>query len=256
MAGQPLPPDDVGARPPVRRIGAVDVAVLDYPAALSAAAAMVDARTGIIAFANAHSINLARDNAAFAQAMTQTLVLNDGIGVDLASKLLHGARFPANLNGTDFTPALLDAIEQPIDVYLLGSPPGVAERAAEQFAHRFPRHRVVGTRHGFFTAAERADVIVDIRASGAALVLAGMGQPRQELWAISATGTVDATILCIGAYLDFLAGRVSRAPALIQRLRLEWIYRLMQEPRRLARRYLVGNGAFLWHVMRQWRRSQ
>lgn len=239
---------------PCRRIGPVDVAVLTYSEALAVLKGSVSQRAGVLAFANAHSINLARANADFARAMQSCLVLNDGIGVDLASQLLHGQRFPANLNGTDFTPALLDAIETPLRVFLLGSPPGIAEQAAARFVERFPRHQVAGTMHGFFKPQDEAAVIARIKESGADIVLVGMGQPRQEFWAVAARSQIDATLLCIGAYIDFLAGRVSRAPRLVQRLRLEWAYRLMLEPRRLARRYLIGNVTFLYHLARDHRR--
>lgn len=248
-------PDDVRC-PQTRRIGPVDVAVLSYADALAAAAAAISKRSGVIAFANAHSVNLARADPHFGEVMNSFLVLNDGVGVDVASRLMYGDRFPANLNGTDFTPALLDAADRPLRVFLLGSPPGVAERAAERFVARFPRHSIAGTMHGFFGSEDSPALMSRIRESGADIVLIGMGQPRQEFWAAEARGEIDATLMCIGAYIDFLAGRVSRAPLPVQKMRLEWAYRLMLEPRRLARRYLIGNATFLFHLVKDHVRSR
>jgi exopolysaccharide biosynthesis WecB/TagA/CpsF family protein len=79
-------------------------------------------------------------------------------------------------------------------------------------------------------------------------VLVGMGQPRQELWTFENAESTDATFLCIGAYLDFAAGIIPRAPAWIRSLRMEWAFRLANEPRRLAGRYLLGNATFLVYI--------
>lgn len=232
-------------------IGPVRVRVLGYGKALDLVAGMIgEGGERIVAFCNAHTVNLARRDAAFRDALGRAVVLNDGVGLDLGRRILHGARFPANLNGTDFTPALLEHAPGPLKVFLLGSPPGVAERAAAALARRFPRHRIVGTRDGFFPPAEGGAVARAIAETGADLVLVGMGQPRQELWAARHAAASGALALCIGAYLDFAAGAVRRAPGLVQAMRIEWAYRLAQEPRRLAGRYLLGNFRFMLGVAR------
>lgn len=228
-------------------IGPVSVCVFEQDAALATIAAMLD-RTGkrTVAFCNAHTVNLARGDPVFVQALNDALVLNDGVGVDIARKLLYGAPFPANLQGTDLTSAVLATAPRPLRIYLLGSPPNVAEQAGEVLAARFPHHSFVGTRHGFFDmAGEGATVAEAIKATRADLVLVGMGQPRQEKWAKEFGPATGALVMCIGAYLDFTAGVVRRAPLWAQRARLEWLVRLAQEPRRLAGRYLLGNSRFL-----------
>jgi N-acetylglucosaminyldiphosphoundecaprenol N-acetyl-beta-D-mannosaminyltransferase/alpha-1,3-mannosyltransferase len=200
----------------------------------------------IVAFCNAHTVNLARGDTSFVKALNSALVLNDGVGVDIARRLLYGAPFPANLQGTDLTSAVLAASAKAMRIFLLGSPPGVAKRAAEILAVRYPQHSIVGTRHGFFDlATEGLAVAKEIAATRADLVLAGMGQPRQEKWAAEFAAETGAVVMCIGAYLDFTAGTVRRAPRWAQQARLEWLVRLAQEPRRLAGRYLVGNAQFL-----------
>jgi len=235
----------------VRRILGVEVTVAELNEAVDQIVGCVNGGgAGIWGFCNAHTANVAARNAEFRAALQQMIIFNDGIGVDLASQLLYGSAFPDNLNGTDLTPRLLDRLPAGTPVYLIGSPPGVAEKAAAVLEGRHGI-RVVGSHHGFFAAEEEEGIAASIVASGARLVLVGMGNPRQEVWAARHVRTIRVPILCIGAFLDFSAGRVSRAPAMVRNLRLEWIYRLMLEPRRMARRYLTGNMAFLFAVLRQ-----
>lgn len=240
---------------------AVRVTVLDH--ALAAIHAMIDgdARYGgenrrVVAFCNAHTVNLARRDSAFLAVLNDSFVLNDGVGLDLARRWLHGAAFPANLHGTDLTTAVLATAERPLRLFLLGSPPGVAECAAAVLEIRFPHHRVVGTHDGFFDEAEGAAIARTIAKTGADLVLVGMGQPRQEMWAFRHGAASGALVMCIGAYLDFTAGMVRRAPRWVQRVRLEWFVRLAQEPRRLAGRYLIGNARFVVGIARDRMRAR
>lgn len=205
-----------------------------------------------IAFLNAHGSNLAARDAGFAGALCRMLVLNDGVGIDIAARILAGRGFPENLNGTDFLPAFLAQTEQEHRLFLFGGRPGVAERASAAITKNYPRHRVVGIRHGYYDAAGMQAVVEDIRASGATLLLVALGNPAQELWIarhLAATGVRVA--FGVGALFDFLAGEVSRAPALVRRARLEWIWRLMLEPKRLFRRYVLGNPLFLLRVLRK-----
>ncbi|RDE05914.1 WecB/TagA/CpsF family glycosyltransferase [Sphingomonas aracearum] len=202
-------------------------------------------RSDFIAFCNAHTVNLARTNAVFAASLRRAMVLNDGVGVDIARKILYGAPFPDNLQGTDLTSAVLARAERPLRVFLLGSGPGVAERAAFKLQQRYPRHLFVGTHHGFFAESDGLAVARSIADTEADLVLAGMGQPHQELWAERYGRHTGALVMCVGAYLDFTAGVVKRAPLWLQRARLEWAFRLAQEPRRLGSRYILGAGQFV-----------
>lgn len=198
----------------------------------------------MVAFLNAHASNLAANDPEFARVLRRALVLNDGVGLDIASRALHGAPFPANLNGTDFVPAYLVETARRHRIYVVGAADGVARRAADAFAGLAPQHSYVGARDGYF--ADDGAVAAEVLASGADLVLVGMGSPRQELWAarhIAVPG--GASALCVGGLLDFTAGVKPRAPVLIRRLRLEWVFRLLLEPRRMWRRYIVGNVVFI-----------
>jgi len=234
-----------------RRIGGVAVAPLRFEDAAGRIADAIRERRPLhVAFANAHCINVAARRADYRAALAGFLVLPDGIGVDIASRWLHGATFPDNLNGTDFVPRLLETAEGPWRVALLGGEPGVAEAAAARFAARFPQHRFHAVRDGFFAPGTETDgVLAALREWRADLLLVATGVPRQELFIAAHVGAREAPVaLGVGALLDFTAGRVSRAPEAVRVLRAEWLWRLAQEPRRLFARYLLGNPQFLARV--------
>jgi alpha-1,3-mannosyltransferase len=210
-------------------------------------------RPTVVAFANAHTLNVAATTPHYRDVLKSCLVLNDGIGADIASRVLYGRRFPENLNGTDFTPRYLRETKHRLSIVLIGSRSGVAERAAAKLTELCPQHRVVGVHHGFLTAPQTAEIVRTIRNSGADVVLVGMGNPQQEFWLrdnFAATGCRLG--FAVGALFDFLAGEVPRAGDRIRAMRLEWVYRLAREPRRLWTRYLVGNPVFLMRVAAQW----
>jgi alpha-1,3-mannosyltransferase len=206
-----------------------------------------------VAFANANCLNIARRDPRFRAALGETLVLNDGIGVDLASRLLFGAQFPDNLNGTDLTPYYLQHSRHRLRIYLLGGKPGVAKRAAKLIAEIYPRHEVVGCHDGYFPHTDDALVAHEIKMTGANVVLVALGNPDQELWLRT---NFDATGCClgfaVGALFDYIAGEMQRAPVWVRTARLEWVYRLAQEPQRLWRRYVLGNPIFMLRILGQW----
>jgi alpha-1,3-mannosyltransferase len=204
-----------------------------------------------VSFANAHTLNLANVNDRFRAALQNFLVLNDGLGVDIASRYKFGRPFTANLNGTDFIPDYLASTRHRLRIYLIGSSDAAVNKAAERLRFRYPRHAVVGQRNGFFIGPDDVeDTCQNIRAARADCVLVGMGNPLQELWIDEFGAKTGAKVLFgVGALFDFEAGSVCRAPEWIRNLRCEWVYRLLQEPRRLAHRYLVGNIQFLSRVL-------
>jgi exopolysaccharide biosynthesis WecB/TagA/CpsF family protein len=194
---------------------------------------------------------MARSDPRFRYVLKQMTLFNDGVGLDIASQLLYASRFIDNLNGTDLLPELLQRLPAGTRIYLLGSAPGVAQRAAEVMRSRYPNIEIAGSHHGFFSAGEDDAIVQQIAATDVDLVLVGMGHPMQELWSAQATARLAMPLLCVGAFLDFTAGKVSRAPRVIRKLRLEWAYRLACEPRRLAKRYLWGNLTFLYAILCQ-----
>ena len=153
------------------------------------------------------------------------LVLADGMPVVVASRLL-GRPVPERVAGSDLAPALFDAAPQhgPVRVYLLGTAPGVAKRAAAKIDQRWPAVRVVGTYSppiGFeHDAAENAKILAKISAAKPDLLLVGLGAPKQELWVDAHRHAISATVtLCVGATIDFLAGERQRAPLWMRRRR-------------------------------------
>jgi alpha-1,3-mannosyltransferase len=236
-------------------------AILDVPVdvrTFSEATAMLDRRArddspDMVIFANAHTLNHASADARTREALKKSIVFNDGVGLDIASRLLFGQRFPENLNGTDFVPAYLAQTRNRYRIFLLGGRPGIAERAAERLAHIAPHHTIVGTNHGYLSPAETADVIARIRSARADVLLIGLGDPKQELWLTEHLAQTGCKLgLGVGALFDFMAEVVPRAPDWVRKVRLEWVYRMAQEPGRLWRRYLVGMPIFLFRVARQW----
>lgn len=225
-------------RIPSRPILDVDIAVLTRGDAIDLLLERLHhRRQTAVTFANTNLLTHAHRDANLRTALSGMLVLNDGIGVDAASWLLHGAAFPENLNGTDFTPALLAALPRGTRVFLYGARSEVVSRTAELLGSRFPVH-VCGAIDGY---AADAAAVADAAAAGRAdVVLVALGNPLQENWISAFANRTRATlVLGVGAYFDFASGRATRAPAWVRNMRLEWMYRLMREPKRLWRRYTL-----------------
>lgn len=206
----------------------------------------------LVAYANAHTLNLSVSDPAYRTVLRRAaIILNDGAGIALAARI-NGQRFPANLNGSDFNPEILGlAARRGWPTYLLGAKPGVAERAGAAMRTRYPSLQIVGCRDGYWAPSETDQVVAAIRASGATLVMAAMGNPLQEKWLdqhLSATGARVG--VGVGAFFDFAAEEVARAPVWMNRWGIEWVFRLVQEPKRLWKRYIVGNPLFLARVLK------
>src|SRR5688572_9394470 len=171
------------------------------------------------------------------------MVLVDGAPVLWSARLLR-RQVPERVAGSDLVPALFDAVtdDSPIRVFLLGAGPGVAERAAARIQRQWPAVKVVGTYSpplGFERdGAENAAILERIATAQPDVLVVGLGAPKQELWVHEHRGRIPAKVaLCVGATIDFLAGEKSRAPRWMQRVGLEWLYRVASEPKRLASRY-------------------
>ena len=204
-----------------------------------------------VAFANAHFLNIAHRDMQFRTALQDFFVLNDGVGIDIASRIKFGRPFPENLNGTDFTPHYLAQSRHALRIFLLGATAEVAEAAAAVFRRNYPRHTIAGLHHGYLSDDDALRVCALIAAVKADVVLVAMGNPLQELWIEKHAAATGAKLLFgVGALFDFTANKVPRAPFWVRSLSCEWAYRLAQEPRRLARRYLIGNPKFLLSILR------
>lgn len=191
-----------------------------------------------------------------------SLVLADGMPVVLASRLL-GSALPQRVPGSDLAPALFAAatVQRPLRVYLLGAAPGVAEVAARKIEQSWPAVQVVGTFSpplGFEKDQQQnCEILERIAAARPDLLIVGLGAPKQELWLAAHRKEIRASVaLAIGATIDFLAGERSRAPVWMQRCGLEWLHRVLSEPRRLAGRYARDAWIFPQLVWRQWRENR
>lgn len=186
------------------------------------------------------------------------LVLCDGTPVLWASGWL-GNRLPARVAGSDLAPALLQAAaDKGHRVFFLGAAPGVAAEAAERLRRRYPKLQIVGHHAPPFAELlemNHAGIAQRIRAAKPDLLLVSFGCPKQEKWIAMHHRSLGVPVaIGVGATLDFLAGRVRRAPAWMRGSGTEWIYRLAQEPRRLFRRYARDLVCFLPTLAEQWLR--
>lgn len=165
-----------------------------------------------------------------------SMVVADGIGIVWASRLL-GVPLPERIPGIDLAEAVLAAAAQEgWSVFFVGARPGVARVAAERLANKYTGLRVVGVEHGFFSDAETERVVQRVADAEADLVLVGMGSPRQEEWINAHRHRLGAKVMIgVGGAFDVFSGQTRRAPVALQRLGLEWAYRLAKEPRRLVR---------------------
>jgi len=203
------------------------------------------------AYLNVHGANLAVDNPEFRDCLRHFDILCDGIGVDIAAKLLYGKAFPDNLNGTDFTPALIQHIKTPLHISLFGAEEGIAERAIETLKKSAPHHRYSVLSHGFVKETDYPDLLEGLAKDRPDILLVALGNPHQEFWIRDNCYAEHAlAVFGVGALFDFLAGRVTRAPQWIRAIRCEWIYRLAQEPNRLWKRYILGNPRFLLRILK------
>lgn len=227
---------------------------VDAAAALDAAEALMlaEGRSEIF-FLNIDNLRLADQDSEYAQILAQCrLVLPDGIGIRLATRAV-GGRLIEDCNGSDLTPKLVQrAAQHGLGVFLLGAPEAVVERAAEGLKLRYQDLKIVGTHHGYFS--DSTPVLEAINASQAELLLVAMGAPRQEKW-IARHREVLHPRVCVGVgnLFSWISGVQRRAPRWIQRLHLEWVWRIFLEPRRLFKRYVLQDAPFLIGlVARRW----
>jgi len=181
-------------------------------------------------------------------------IVADGMPLVWMSRLI-GRPLPERITGADLVWSICElAARKGYRVFLLGGAPGVAETAAQRLQERFPGLVIAGLAApnlDTMSTDEEAQLIAQIRQSQADVLLAAFGQPKGELWlAKHITGLGVPVSVQIGAALDFVAGRVRRAPRIVQCLGLEWAYRMLQEPRRLFPRYFADGWFFLRQLVR------
>ncbi len=204
---------------------------------------------------NVHSVVTSTRERAFHTILAHAdLATADGAPVAWAVRHIARVRQP-RINGPDLMWRCLGAAEQQqLSVFLYGASPATLARLQGAIARHFPRLVLAGAISPPFrplSEQEDAAMVAAINASGAHLVFVGLGCPKQELWMGAHCGRIDAPLLGVGAAFDYHAGTLARAPLWWQQHGLEWLYRLIQEPRRLAGRYVVGNARFVVGMARQ-----
>jgi N-acetylglucosaminyldiphosphoundecaprenol N-acetyl-beta-D-mannosaminyltransferase len=219
--------------------------------ALDVVEQLVNGNGGTVFTPNVDHIVLAEDDERFRDAYSRvSLSIADGMPLVWASRLLKEP-LPEKLSGSDFVPVLLErAAERGWRVYLLGGAPGVGALARDKLLAQYPNLQIVGVDAPRFDANDpperRAAVLDRVRATRPHIVLVALGAPKQELWIDFAREELrPAVLMGVGATLDFIAGTMPRAPRWMSASGLEWLFRLVREPRRLWKRYLVRDPRFL-----------
>ena len=249
------------ATPKLPSVTVLGVKILDLsiPSALVFLEALIKrprGKTASLYFVNAHTLNLAAEDGEFRDTLNSAnAVFGDGTGVRWAARL-QGIRLLDNLNGTDLIPSLfLETAGKGYRYFLLGADANSIERAAAAAHERFPGWDQAGYHHGYVTAEDSPAVVDRINASGAHVLLVGMGNPLQERWIARYRERLEIPLaIGVGGLFDHWAGNLRRAPRWVRRLGFEWLQLLLQQPHKL-KRYGLGNPRFLFRVAREeWRR--
>lgn len=210
---------------------------------------------GFCLSANIHGLNLARKTPWLREFYNRAqLVRVDGAGVVLGAKLL-GREIPPRLTWADWGWLLAEYLAGAgHTVFFLGGARGAAEEAGQRLKAHAPGLRLVGVRHGFFrkTGPENEAVIEAINRAEPDVLVIGMGMPLQERWLLDNHRRLKVKVYLTGGNaFHYLAGWTKRCPEWMGRMGLEWLYRLLQEPRRMFKRYIWGNTVFILAVLRQ-----
>ncbi len=208
----------------------------------------------LIATANAEMIMQAQSDHELREILNEAdMVVPDGAGVLWAGETL-GTPFPERVTGADLSVELLKiAGKEKWPVYFLGGAPGVAQKAADTFMKDHGSFSLVGCHDGYFDAEEEKKILKDIKASGARLLLVGLGVPKQEKWLSRHKEELGPVLaMGIGGVFDVMSGNLKRAPLWMQRNRLEWAYRLYLQPSRIGRMMAIPR---FMRAVKKWKKS-
>lgn len=248
--------------PPTRKVDKVDVMgiginPLTLDELLRQIAGIIDRKErALVLNVNVHAYNLAFSQPWLVSLLNEAeIVFCDGAGVILGARLL-GKRIPERITYADWYWQLASLAERKeYSFFLLGARPGVAAKAAEKLREKYPRLRIAGFRDGYFDMSagseDTATLIRQINAAAPDILTVGMGMPLQERWLRDNWDQLEAHIaLTGGAVFDYISGELQRPPRWMTDNGLEWLGRMLIEPGRLWRRYLVGNPQFFWRVLK------
>ena len=184
------------------------------------------------------------------------LVVPDGQPVRWALSWLYKKQLNDRVYGPNLTLKVAESLaKEELSIYLYGSKKATLEKFARNLRRLYPGFRIAGMEESKFrrlSPEERLQLVERIKASGANAVFLGLGCPRQETWAYEYRNLLNIPILAVGAAFDFHAGTLPQAPRWMQDVGLEWLFRLIQEPKRLWQRYAVLNPLYVWHIIQQY----
>jgi len=206
----------------------------------------------MVTYLNAHCINIALSNPEYREILNSAdIVYADGMGVVWASGFLNKP-LPTRINIIDFYERFLrDSVDRNISLYFLGSKPAIVQRAVDNLKKRFPKINILGFHDGYFDQTEEKKIIDEITILKPNVLLVAMGVPKQEKWVYRYRNDLMVNLYwVVGGFFDILSGFRKVPPSWVSKSGLEWFYKLLQEPRRLWRRYLIGNFVFIRHVLR------
>ena len=232
----------------------VDVDAVTMAEAVDVVRRAMDTRAGVmVATANAEMLMRATHDEELRRILNASaLVVPDGAGTVWAARHL-GHAMPERVAGYDLAQELLRcAPAEGRCVYFFGSAPGVAEKAKAKAEQLYPGIEIVGVRNGFFSPADNAAIIAEIRAACPDLLLVALGVPKQEKWIAAHLAELDVPVaIGVGGTLDVMAGVMKRAPLWMQKAKLEWLFRGLMQPKRAGRLLALPKFVLKVHASRK-----
>jgi len=232
----------------------VDVDAVTMAEAVDVVRRAMDTRAGVmVATANAEMLMRATHDEELRRILNASaLVVPDGAGTVWAARHL-GHAMPERVAGYDLAQELLRcAPAEGRRVYFFGSAPGVAEKAKAKAEQLYPGIEIVGVRNGFFSPADNAAIIAEIRAARPDLLLVALGVPKQEKWIAAHLAELDVPVaIGVGGTLDVMAGVMKRAPHWMQKAKLEWLFRGLMQPKRAGRLLALPKFVLKVHASRK-----
>lgn len=207
-------------------------------------------KSAYVCFANVHMTIEAYDDSKFAEVVnTADLVCADGMPLAKAVKLLYGQKID-RVAGMDMFPDLVQAAhEEKLSIFLYGTTDEILQKIVEKINNEFPKAKVVGAVSPPFRTLSKEEeevYIQQINDSGANMVFVALGCPKQEKWMAKHSKKINAVLLGVGGAFPVFVNEQKRAPEWMRNMSLEWLYRLIQDPKRLFKRYLYTNSKFLY----------
>lgn len=211
-----------------------------------------DGRNYFIVTPNVDFIVRANSNASFRDILNKAdLSLCDSAIVKMASPFL-GKKIQERITGFDLLRIICSNLKRENNCFILGGKQDIVTISAERLKLNYPDIKIAGFHHGYFEERKDRGIIDLINTANTDILIIGMGSPKQELWVAKNKKFLKVRIIiCIGGIIDILAGKTRRAPRWMQRIGLEWFWRLIQEPKRLWKRYLIDDMKFFSLVLKE-----